>query len=984
MSKGLLSNEIRSLAQDRTGYLWIATNNGLQRFDGFHFKTFQRNDKKPGSLPDNSILQLLVDKDDNLWLLFGDGRIGQFDKSKFLYLDVPVKVKHTASLWSVKKLFQDESGHIMFLMESAELLVYDKTKNEFSAEANFIPLKKDWLVTGIAQQPGTQKYWISLHSGAFAIYNRATGNLSYAGHNIEKETAVDSLQLKQGMIHFHFDRRGRFWGVSWISGHYPNIIRYDAKESKRKIHTYEILTKLRSYHEISSIVEDKSGRIWLHGNMVLSYFDEVVNEFQLVPSDSKSGQGIVYDYASALFQDKEQNMWVATGNHGLYRFNPNHQYFTTVTHINQTTKQTGSGGVLSFLQLSDDDILVGSWGDGIFRYNSKFQEKPFNARFVSKHPPAMFWSMYPSADSNTVWMGSQPGIYQYDRARNTMTHRNPAPLHNRTVRQIAEDRSGNLWLGMHNFGLFKWVSPKAVGKEELVKIPELGNDLITKIAVDSAGWVWVTAEKKGVFAFDGQNGRMLFHWNNRSEKDSSKIIEGFTNVLPFNDTMVVISTNSRLYRYHRPSHKITEIPMANSLLGIITSLEKDNEGFLWISTSNGIYRFQMQKKVLVFFNRDAGIETDRFVLGASYKLRDGRMLFGVEKAFIHFSPSQIKFPNQHQRVTLTSIQVGRQEMPVDSIMKLGILTLGPNDNSLNIEFSSLTYNSYSLIQYRLNNIDKDWHSADMDNKASFPFLPPGKYTLMLRTMNAEGQPSEITTLPLLIQAPFYQTWWFYSLLALLMAFTLYWLDKQRMRRKAVLQKVRTDIADGLHQEVNTALNNINILSEIARLKSEREPHKAKEYLEQIHNKSHNMIIALDDMLWSLDPENDAMDKTIVRIKEFVDALMQRSGAVIELLIDKKVERLQLNMKLRHEAFLLFKEGLRSLVDAGTSYCIVHMTAERGRLLFTIEFENECCNMQKLNNLLQRHDMEERIDALNAKLDVQLHKSRSVFMLQLPL
>jgi hypothetical protein len=145
-----------------------------------------------------------------------------------------------------------------------------------------------------------------------------------------------------------------------------------------------------------------------------------------------------------------------------------------------------------------------------------------------------------------------------------------------------------------------------------------------------------------------------------------------------------------------------------------------------------------------------------------------------------------------------------------------------------------------------------------------------------------------------------------------------------------------------------------------------------------------MIIALDDMLWSLDPENDTMDKTIVRIKEYADALMQRSGATIELLIDKKVERLQLNMKLRHEAFLLFKEGLRSLIDAGTKLCIVHLTFERGKLLFTIEFENEYCNIPKLNNLLQRRDMEERLQALRAKLDVQVHKSRSVFMLQLPL
>lgn len=984
MSKGLLSNEVRSIVQDRTGYLWLATNNGLQRFDGVHFKTFQRRDKQPGSLPDNFILQLLIDKEDNLWLLFGNGQIGLFDKSKFTYTPVPVRVKRPSSLWSIKQLMQDEAGNVMFTMESAEFVTYDKNKKEFSPEANFIPIKEGWYVSALAQEPGTQKYWIGMHGGGLAIYNHKTRKLSYAGNNVEKEPAVDSLQLKAGPLHYHFDKKGRLWTVSWLNGSYPSIIQYNPKSTGKKVQIFEVLPKLQSYHEIDNFFEEQNGRIWIHGNNIFAFFDEAKKDFTLLPSDSRSGLGIVYDHIPALFQDREKNIWAATINQGMYRFNPSQHYFTGVTHMSKITGQAGTGSILSFIELRNGDILAGSWGDGIFRFDNQLQKKPFSYKHPTKHESAMFWSMFPSADSNTIWIGAQPGVYQYNQANNEMIHRLPAPLTRRTVRQIAEDQVGNLWLGTHYFGLFKWATPKNLEKEDIVKVPELGDDLITKIAKDNYGWIWVTSEKKGVFAFDGTDGQIRFHWNNRSEKDSNKIVEGFTNVLPYDDSIVIISTVSRLYQYHRPTHKLTEIPLANSLIGSISAMEKDNEGYLWISTSNGLYRFRMQKKVLVFFNREEGMISDRFVLGASYKLRDGRLLFGVEKAFLHFSPAQIKFPNQHHKVTLTSIQVGRQELPVDSVMKLGVLTLGPNDNSLNIEFSSLTYNSFSLIQYRLNNIDKDWHSADKDNKASFPFLPPGKYTLMLRTLNAEGQPSEVTTLPLVILAPFYQTWWFYSLLALALAFTLYWLDKQRMRRKAVLQKVRTDIADGLHQEVNTALNNINILSEIARLKSEREPHKAKEYLEQIHNKSHNMIIALDDMLWSLDPENDAMDKTIVRIKEFADALMQRSGAVIELLIDKKVERLQLNMKIRHEAFLLFKEGLRSLVDAGTSYCIVHMTAERGRLLFTIEFENECCNMQKLNNLLQRHDMEERIDALNAKLDVQLHKSRSVFMLQLPL
>jgi outer membrane protein assembly factor BamB len=533
--------------------------------------------------------------------------------------------------------------------------------------------------------------------------------------------------------------------------------------------------------------------------------------------------------------------------------------------------------VLSFIETKDGDILAGAWGDGLFRYNKQFEEVPLKARFTNRKRSMMFWSMAYSGDSNTIWIGCQPGVVAYQQKEGTLTFYNPAPLQNRTVRQIAEDTRGNLWLGMHNFGLFRWINPRN-GKDSLVKFPQIGNDLVTKVVADKKGFVWVTTEKKGIYAFDVETGQTRFHWNNRPEGDSLKIIEGFTGLLLNSDSTVLFSTTSRLFQFHRYTNELRPVQLPAALLGGITAIEKDKEGFLWISTSNGLYRYHLEKKVLVFFNREDGILNDRFIMAASYAMKDGRLLFGVDNAFIHFDPAKVVFGDEKQKVVITALQVGKKDLPVDSIARLDALVLDPNDNSITVEFSSLSFAASAVVQYMLQGIDKEWHTADKDKKASFPFLPPNKYTLLLRTINAEGIASELTELKIVIKAPFYQTWWFYSLLAIALSALLVWFDKQRTKRKAVLQKVRTDIADGLHQDVNTALNNINILSEIARLKSEREPQKAKEYLEQIHDKSHNMIIALDDMLWSLDPDNDAMDKTVVRIREFADALMQRSGA----------------------------------------------------------------------------------------------------------
>src|SRR4030095_12267881 len=115
-------------------------------------------------------------------------------------------------------------------------------------------------------------------------------------------------------------------------------------------------------------------------------------------------------------------------------------------------------------------------------------------------------------------------------------------------------------------------------------------------------------------------------------------------------------------------------------------------------------------------------------------------------------------------------------------------------------------------------------------------------------------------------------------------------------------------------------------------------------------KSHNMIIAMDDMLWSLDPANDNMEKTVDRMREYIDSLNNRHGVYIDMLADKSVEQLKLNMMLRHEALLLFKEGIQNLVHAGVSICHIHMGLEKARLVVTMQFDTETCDMQQLHNL----------------------------------
>ncbi len=447
---------------------------------------------------------------------------------------------------------------------------------------------------------------------------------------------------------------------------------------------------------------------------------------------------------------------------------------------------------------------------------------------------------------------------------------------------------------------------------------------------------------------------------------------------------MLITTATRIIKYNRLLKRSAYIGLPEIMSGYIAALEKDKNGYVWLTTTSGLYRINIAKKIFINFNRSDGINNDHFLLASSRQLPDGRMIFGTTTNFVVFNPDSIKINSSSPEIKITDFKVMNKSLQVDSLMQLKEIDLDYKENSLVIEFSTLNYSSAYLIKYKLVDLDKDWKIADKDKEAIYNYLPPGTYRFQLKAINEEGNETE-KTLELIIKVspPFWKSWWFYSILVLLTGSLIYWFDRERMNRKEVMQKMRTDIADNLHQEVNMALNNINILSEMAKLKAENNPQKSKEYIEQIHSRSHNMMIAMDDMLWSIDPENDNMEKTVERMKEYVDSLKNRHGADIEIFVDKKVQSLELNMKLRHEAFLLFKEALKSLVHAGAKKCDIYIGLEKSKLLFTMQFANDSCDIQQLNNLLHRQDMEKRLQSIRAILDVQIHKSNSMFVLQVP-
>lgn len=983
---GLSSYQTNSVVQDDDGFIWIASTNGLQRYDGIRFKTFAYSETNPHKFPSNPVWQVLFDRNKNLWLLFADGRTGIFNRVTFRFEEAKTIFKNPVSPSTfVKKLITDEEGHIIYLSAGHEIITWDKKSNQFSADNNFFTLKKEWLLSDFIQQPGTKKYWMGLAGGGLAVYNKQTGNLSYPGHNTEHEKLVDQFDSTKLYYGFLFDSKQRFWAIHWQG--ISIVSCYNLNQSSFLLKDINFGSTVSSYHEVNGFFQQKDGTVWARGLLVLTSFNEKTQQFEFVSNAYTSEKSIVYEVVHFLYEDREENIWVATDNNGLYSFAPQKELFININHINRVTGKKGNGSPMSFIQTNRGNLLVGTWDDGVYQYDKDFNVIPVDIKGIDNKGGPYIWNMARSKDSNLLWLAAQPGFMLVNQKNNSSTYYNPAVMQNKTVRQIAEDKNGNIWLGTQSNGLFKYARTKkeATINSAVYAIDGIPHNNINKITIGPDGNVWVGTPEDGLYVINPDNDKIIQHFGINEKNEFNLPERGISSILNYSDSLLIITTATRILKYNIRDKKLTVLGGAGIISGFITAVEKDKEGFVWITTSAALYRMTMPKTIFLKFGREDGLENEHFTQSASYVMRDGRIIFGTTNNMVIFNPAKLKsiISGPEPTVKITELLLENKSIDIDSLTE-NTLNLSYKSNAISIEFSPLIYNKAYLVKYKMTGLDNKWNNADINSTAVYNYLPPGTYQFTVKVINEEGKESPEEILLLIeVANPFWRTWWFYILILLSIGSLLFWIDRERIKRKEAHFKMRADIADDLHKDINSALNNINILSEMAKLKADAEPLKSKEFIEQISTRSHSMMIVMDDLLWNIDPANDNMEKVILRLKEYIDAMRNRNGVQIDLLVEKPAAHLPLNMKLRKEIFWLYRSGLTNVIKTGGDNCRICICYEKQQLVYILEFDTAKMDLQQMNNLRQRQELTDKLKSINATLEMQVLQHSAAFILKIP-
>lgn len=961
---GLISNQANALAQDSDGFIWIGTTDGLQRFDGIRYLSFRHQEKDSSSLPSNLVWQLLTDRQNQLWVLLADGRVGIFNTHTFRFKPITTRFKFPVTPNSfAKHLLTDSSGHIFYFVEGGEILTYDPGRREFSVDFNFFPGFSDKKILDFYPEPGSQRYWFSLDDDTLREFD-------YTTRQVRQPV---SAALPVAHRHLFIDQQKHLWFTTELAGQQPAAGAYDLHTGKPYLVPSVLPNDRHVLQDITGFLQQQDGTIWIRGLHVLARFLPGSRQFQFVQNGYLNERSIQYERIHKIFEDREKSIWVATDNNGVYRFNPASEFISNHRHQDPLSGQLGEGGVICFIPLESGFLTV-TRGDGWFRYDSAFNPVPLQPGGAASKTMPNAYSASIGTDGKTAWIGIGSGFMGLNRKSLAVTKKEFPELHS-PVKQILEDQQGTLWLGT-NDGLFHWN-----GKTLNSVIPAVS---VNKLLLDSKQVLWVGTPENGLFLIDPRSGKTIDHFTTSGDPGRRLPEMGISSLLEYDSTSVYITTGNRLVRYDRRQQSFQTVVDYGLISGFNTAIEKDRKGYLWLTSTSGLYRLNPIKNILVRFTREDGIDNDHFEQSASAFLPDGQMLFGSTNHFISFNPEKPVISSVYPTLSITNFKVLNNPLPLDSILQLPKLELDHQHNSITIEFSHLLYNTPYRIKYQLENLDKTWMPAEKNATAVYNYLPPGTYQFLLKTIDEEGRESAIVkALQITITPPFWKTIWFYAIVGLAIAALLYWLDRERMARKAALEKMRSDIADDLHQEVNTALSNINILSEMAHLKSETDLGKSREYIEQIHAKSRNMMTVMDDMLWSISPDNDSMTNVIDRFKEHVDSLRSIYGQSIWLDIEPKVSQLSPNMKLRKNILWLLKSGSANMMRTGARDLHIYVGLQRQQLLFRMDFNNSSMDLQQLSNLLQRQELTKKIQEVKARLLVKQQKEQQVIELFIP-
>ena len=762
---GLPSSQVSSIVQDRAGFVWLATSDGLARYDGQRFLVFRFDPRDKTSLSTSYVTRLLVAKDGALWVGTEGGGVNRYHPGdstfeRFLPSDAPDTLKSG----SILALAEGSDGKIWIGTGGGGLSVLDPRTRKAQT---FGP--EDGLsvyVSAIVPEPDGGA-WLGTDSG---VFRQRPGK---GFEPVNNELLTGSTITKLG--------RAREGGDLWIGTDAAGLVRYSPGTGKIKSYRAAPDDPHRLIHDsITAIYADRAGRIWVGTPKGLHTLDPKTDRIDRHLAESSDPMGL-WTTANDLFEDAAGALWIGTIGQGAVLLDPLSQHFSYYH----------APGVPS-MALGSEELWVGT-GEGLCRWRG--EGRLVGLCYSLEFPTAVFVNR-----SGTAWIGTFPeGLARLDPATTDRwreyknDQRDPKSLGPGAVMRMYEDEAGDIWVGLLGGGLQRYDRDR----DEFVGY-DIGSDQVYAIAPDPANKqvLWIGTADRGVVKLNVPAVQMDSYIPNPNDIDSKTdnavvniVFQGNFVWLPtFGGGLKRLDLNTGRFKSYRRSDGMPSDTIYGALL--------DKGGKLWLSTPAGLVRFDPRTERMQVFSQVDGLQGDEFTLGTRAATKDGRFIFAGMGGFNIFRPEQIQVDRYAAPLVLTSITVlGQQLRTGEPLQLLRTFSLDFDETIASLEFAGLSFSGSKRMQfeYKLEGLNDQWFPA-ASATVNLNGLKDGDYTLQVRARNRHGVESKPVQLGIVVAPPPWRSWWAYSAYALVLigiGLAVYRYQRGRIRRLQMVARLAT-------------------------------------------------------------------------------------------------------------------------------------------------------------------------------------------------
>lgn len=767
LEDGISQGSIEDIIQDRHGYLWFGTADGLNRYNGYEFKVYKYKEDDNNSLTSSYIGALIEDKEGFLWVGTNQGlnRLDTYDDTIKRFV-TSHKEENSISNNNIISLLEDSKGNIWIGTEKG-LNKYNKKEERFTrySEENS-DLSNDFINSIYEDKDGF--IWIGTKNGLNRLdtKNNVIENY-YSGQ--------DNNGLNGNYINKIYEDRS---GYIWIGTMDHGLNRYDKKnKSFKNYYSYRKNEDSISSNIIQDIYEDSSGDIWIGTKGGLNKYNRGKDSFTRYKSINYDNKSLVDNNVMSIYEDRTGLIWIGTYN-GISYFNP-HSLFRNYNKSENDDNSLSDNMISGIYEDKEGILWIGTISQGLNemdRDKGKVTRYRYDRRDDYSISDDRILGITGDKEDN-IWIATNYGLNKYDKKTNKFKRflynkDEENSIVNNELRYLYVDNKNVLWIGTrHGLSSLDIGTEKFTTYNNILKDAGVEDLHIVSIHEDREGVLWLGAATDGGLIKFNRNNNKVESYKYKKDDDRTLSSSSIRGINEDKEGNLWIATSHGVNRFKKETGEVKRFTEDSGLINNYSyGILMDEEDNPWISTNYGLAKYDKDKDRFINFTAADGLQSNEFNVYAFFKNKNQEMFFGGINGLSSFFPKDILSSVENNKVVIEEFLVNGEARPINNAVKLGY-----NENYFSIDFFIPSYNKLRKTQYAymLEGMDKKWVYTDDRHFASYTNVPGGEYTFKIKAMNKDGSWSEETELKIHIGTPPWKSWWAYSIYILVIVIIIY-------------------------------------------------------------------------------------------------------------------------------------------------------------------------------------------------------------------